>query len=68
MIESLPLVAVAIILLASALTVGWALGQGLCRRTVRTRLWMLFYDLDTQEPAVAGARHEILKLIRQLEI
>lgn len=61
------LVAGAFLVLAVGLTVGYAVGQGLCRRDVRSRLWILFYEMDA-EPGAAKAKYDVLNLIKKLEL
>ena len=56
-----------VLLVATGLTVGWAVGQGMCRRHVRRHLGALFAQLDT-EPQFAPMRWDVLNLIKRLEL
>ena len=67
MTDYLVLGVVAILVGAVCLTLGYAVGQGLCRRAVRAQLWTLFSALD-QDPQFGALRWDILNLIKRLEL
>lgn len=56
-----------------ALMVGYAIGQGTCRRMVRHELWRMFEAIEpmaeSESPYTRGAmRWDVLGLIKKLEL
>lgn len=58
-----------------AVTIGYAVGAGVCRRTVRTELWRMFEALekiptddDAYDYGILDARTDVIALIRRLEL
>ena len=57
---------------AICLTLGYAIGQGMCRRQVRAELWRMFEALEpageAETPYTRGAmRWDVLALLKRLE-
>lgn len=65
--DPLVLGASVIALALAMLVIGYAIGQGICRRQTRAHLWVLFHVIDA-EPAAGSIRLDILQLIKRLEI
>lgn len=64
--DTVALTGAGILVATTCLVVGWAMGQALCRRTVRQQLWALFFELD-KEP-VSPAKYKVLDFIKRMEV
>lgn len=66
-VDLLVLVAALLVVGFAALTIGWALGQALCRRVVRGDLWTLYYAVAPDDTVPAQVKYDLLGLIKRLE-